>query len=81
MATLSELKRERVQAARAARRLQRAADSAIERVERRLDTLIARKTIIDRETAMTLVPLYNDFRDKVRTMEKGLADFISIVSI
>ncbi len=81
MATLSELKRERVQAARAARRLQRAADTAIERLERRLDTLIARKTVIDRDAAMTLVPLYNDFRDKVRVMEKGLADFISVVSI
>ncbi|MBA7549402.1 hypothetical protein ES705_41883 [subsurface metagenome] len=81
MATLRELKSERVQAARAARRLQRAADSAIERLERRMDTLIARKQIIDRESAATLVPLYNDFRNKVRIMENGIADFITVVSL
>lgn len=81
MATLSELKRQRIAAARAARRLQRDADTSIERIERRLFVLISRKSIIDQESAMTLVPLYNDFKRKVGRMEKGLADFISVVHI
>ena len=70
-----------MQAARAARRLQRTADTSLEKLERRLDTLINRKTIIDGPAAMTLVPLYNDFKTKVNVMEHGLADFISVVSI
>lgn len=81
MATLAELKRQRLASLRSVRRIQRAADTAIEKIERRLSSLSNRKTIIDAEAALTLVPLYNDFRDKVRTMEKALADFISVVRI
>jgi len=81
VATYAELRRKRVQAARAARRLQREADTAIEKIERRMDTLIERKTIIDQDAALTLVPLYNEFKDKVSKMEKGIADFISVVRV
>lgn len=81
MATLYELKRRRLLALRAARRIEREADSAIERIERRMFTLLNRKTIIDQEAALTMVPLWNDFRKKVGVLERALADFISIVSV
>jgi len=76
----AELQRERKKAAREARRKQRLADTAIEKIERRLFALIDRKTLITTEAAETLVPLYNDFKKKASDMEKALADFIGIVS-
>ena len=81
MATLAELKRERLAALREFRKLERTADSAIEVLERRIFRLLERKTIIDYEAALTLVPLYNDFVAKVQIMEKGLADFLEVVSM
>jgi len=81
VATFGELKRNRKNALRGVKREQRALDSSLERLERRIETLRGRKTIIDREAALTLVPLWNDFAIKIRTVEKSLADFISVVSI
>lgn len=81
MATIVELRRERIAALRSARKVQRAADTAIEVLERRMFRMLDRKTIIDRESALTLVPLWNDFIAKAKAMEKALADFISVCSI
>jgi len=77
----AELQRDRKRAAREARRRQRAADTSIERIERRLFALIERKTLITPEAAETLVPLWNDYSSKNRDLEHALADFIAIVSI
>jgi len=81
MANTAELKRERLAALREARKVQRTADTAMEVLERRIFRMLDRKTIIDRESALTLVPLWNDFIAKARLMEAALADFISICSI
>lgn len=81
MATYARLKHDRKSALRGVKREQRALDSSLERLERRLEVLRSRKTIIDREAALTLVPLWNDFVEKLRIVEKVLADFISVVSI
>lgn len=77
----AELQRQRKSSLREVRRRQRAADTAIERIERRLFTLLDRKTLITREVALSLVPLWNDYIAKTRDLEKGLADFISVTSI
>ena len=81
MATFAELKRNRKNALRGVKREQRALDSSLERLERRLEALRGRKTIIDREAALTIVPLWNDFAAKIRIVEKAIADFISTVSV
>lgn len=81
MASIQELRRERIVALRAARKVQRTADTAMEVLERRIFRLLDRKTIIDGDSAMTLVPLWNDFIAKARLMEAALADFIMICSI
>jgi len=60
--------------------LEHDADSAIERIERRIEGLAKLKYVITRENAMSLVPLYADFTKKVIKMEMGLADFFSIVN-
>ena len=79
--TFAELKRQRKQALRGVRRIERSADTAIEKLERRIFRMLGRKTIIDRESALTLVPLYNEFIAEVRKLEKAIADFISVSSI
>ncbi len=80
MATFAEIKRVRKTALRHVRRAERAADSAIERLERRIFTLLDRKTIIDRDAALTMDPLYRDFFERVRQTERALRDFYEIVS-
>lgn len=81
MATYTEVKRERQAALRGVRSAQRATDSALERLERRLFRLLDRKTIIDREAALTIVPLYGDFTKEVRRMENAITDFITVSSL
>jgi hypothetical protein len=39
-----------------------------------------RKTPIDEEGAATLIPLWEDFIQKVRNMEKGLVDFLELIA-
>ena len=66
------------QALRAVRRQYRAADSSGERFERRIDLLIERKT---RVYADELEPLYQQFKDykgRLATLEKSLADAVTI---
>ena len=76
-----EEKNRRKQALRSLRRFQRQADSSIERIERRIVALSNRKTIITREAAMSLAPLWNDFIRNVRSFETGFADFLAIVNV
>lgn len=81
MATrIVEIKLKRQQYLRAYKRLQHTADTSIEILERRIDRILKNKRPIELETAKTLIPLYNDFVRKVKMMEKGLADFVMLIS-
>jgi len=71
------LQRVRKQALREVRRRERAADTAIEKIERRLFTLLDRKTLITHEVALTIVPYWNDFLSRVNDLEAGITDFIT----
>jgi hypothetical protein len=75
--TQLELKRFVLQAARAARRQYRRADTAGEKLERWLDREIKRKTRIQRDEALKMVPLWELYRDQVKGLERALADFIN----
>ncbi len=79
--TFAEIKRERLAMLRLVRRQQRAFDSSLERLERRIFTLLSRKTVIDRRTALTLVPLYNDMIRGVEAFERSITNFIYVSSI
>jgi len=81
VATVYQLQQQRKSALRECRRRQRKADTAIEKIERRLFRLLDRKTLITEEDAMKLVPEWNDFMKQVRDLEHGLADFISITAL
>jgi len=71
------LQRVRKAALREVRRRERAADTAIEKIERRLYTLLDRKTLITHEVALTIVPYWNDFLSRVNDLEAGITDFIT----
>lgn len=77
----AELQRERKAALREVRRKQRAADTRIEKIERRIMTLLNRKILITQESARTIVPLWNDYVGANRALETAIADFISITSV
>ena len=67
---------------REVRRRQRAADTAIERMERRLFALLDRKTLIDAEDALDFVDRYwKPFWETVKDLEKGLADWMSSMQV
>lgn len=69
----------RKQALREVRRRQRAADTLIERLERRIFALLERKTLIDEEDAVELYDRwFRPFMDAVKSLEQGLADFIDV---
>lgn len=77
----AEEKARRKAALRAFRAVQRQADSAIERLERRIFTLQGRKTIITRVAVITLRPLWNEFIRKVKEMETTLADLLTVIDV
>ena len=81
MSEFTEAKRRRKEAVRAVRRAQRAVDTRLERIERRLFRLNNFKEIITRQNLESLIPMYNDFSREVRNLEKALADMFSIVSV
>lgn len=76
----TRIKRQRLQALRSFRRLERATDTALERLERRINRILDNNTPITPATAETLIPLYRDFWRRTREMERGLSDFVSFVS-
>ena len=81
MSRFTEAKRARKEAVRATRRVQRQVDTSLEKIERRLFRLLEFKEIITRENVESLIPMYNDFIEKVRRLEKALADMISIINV
>lgn len=76
----TEEKQKRIRALRAFKRIEHDTDTDLERLERRCDRLLKNKYTITKESALTLVPLFNDFISGVRKMEKGLADLFSIIN-
>lgn len=81
MATDAQHDRENRAALRAARRQERTLDSALERVERELLRLRARKTIVRPDQVLKLVTLWQEgVRPQFQLAEHALADFVSIVN-
>ena len=76
----TEEKQKRLRALREFKRIQHDTDTSIEKLERRCDRLLKNKYTITKESALTLVPLFNDFISGVRKMEKGLADLFAIIN-
>jgi len=68
------------QALRAVRRVYRRTDSLGETLERRLDRMIERKTLIYKEEFLPLSKDYYSFKAALASLEKALADAISISS-
>jgi hypothetical protein len=79
--TDAELKRLVNQGLRNARRIYRAADTSGENLERWLDRMILRKTRVTCSQMDALIPRWEDYRNKVMALEKGLADVFSAACI
>lgn len=81
MASDSQHARENLVALRAAKRAERALDSAIEKVERELVRLRSRKTRIKADELEKLIRLWDGgVRPRFGECEHALADFSAIVS-
>ena len=80
MATEAQLQRERKAGVRELRRTQRALDTQVERIERRLYQLLDRKTLIDRDDAVWMVNLWIKLLELLGNMERALTDFVEIVN-
>jgi len=66
--------------ARNCRALYRKADTSGEKVERELDRLIKRKTLIQASSLTTLEARYYEYKRLVVALEAGLRDFYSYVA-
>ena len=75
-----QIKKERLDALRAFRRVERTADTSIEKLERRIYRMLESKRAITIESAKTLVPLYNDFWAKAQNMQNALTDLLILIS-
>lgn len=81
MATDAQHDRENRAALRAARRQERTLDTALERVERELLRLRARKTIVRPDQVLKLVALWDSgVRPQFQLCEHAMADFVSTVN-
>jgi len=70
------------EALREVRRRERATDSSIERMERRIFALLDRKTPIDAEDAIELYDRYfKEFWNLAKSLEQGLIDFYGVVAV
>lgn len=79
MATQGERRRQAVSAVRSMRRVYRALDSKGEKIERELDRLIKRKTLISPDSLATLGRLLVDFEDQQRRVTKAYADLSTVI--
>lgn len=70
-----------VRGLRAARKVYRSADSAGEVVERTMDRLIGRKTLITPAQLEPLLSRWSAYRAKVAALEKALADAVNIAKV
>lgn len=63
---------------RLTRKAYRSADSSGEVLERWLDRQINRKTRTTRTQADAVIPLWETYRDRVKTLEAALADLLNV---
>jgi hypothetical protein len=68
-------------AMRNARKANRALDTQGEKVERRLDSLINRKTVPSGNEWQPLINDWNNYKKLITPVEKSLADMISISNV
>lgn len=80
MPTQAQVQSVRKAALRELRRRQRECDSQIERMERRIFTLLDRKSLITAESIVSLAEQWNKFVQLSRRVEQGLIDLITIVN-
>lgn len=76
--TYAQRKRAVVAALRKARQLYRQADTAGERVERELDRLVLRKTLISPEQLQKLTRLYSDYANRTSNIQGGLTIALTV---
>lgn len=82
MASATQRKREVLAGIRAAKAAERTLDTALEKVERELLRLRARKTLIQADDMNKLAQYWNSgVRPAFNTCEKAMADAVSIASI
>jgi hypothetical protein len=81
MASEVQHDRENRAALRYARRTQRALDTSLEKIERELLRLRARKTIVKPDQVLKLVKIWDDeVRPYFTATEHAMADFVSVVN-
>jgi len=80
VATLAELQRERKTSLREVRRRERALDTELERMERRIFRLLDRKTLITTDDSIGLADRVNSLGRLLRDLEVGVADFVEVSS-
>jgi len=80
MATQGERRRQAVSAVRSMRKVFRTLDSKGEKVERELDRLIKRKTLISPDSLATLGRLLVDLEDQQKRVTKAYADLSTVIS-
>lgn len=80
MATSAKIQQERKAFLRAAKRAERQADTALEKLEREMSRLLLRKRLLDTEDASRLNVLYRKFVDQIAGMTQAMADFANAVA-
>lgn len=79
MATQGERRSQAIRAIRALRKLMRKSDSAGERLERELNRLISRKTLISPDSLATTGRLLQEYARQIEFLTKGYADAAGII--
>lgn len=79
MATQGQRRREAVAAVRRFRQLYRTSDSAGERVEREVDRLIKRKTLIGPDSLKTLIDRVTEYGMAITALEKAIVVLGNII--
>lgn len=76
--TDAQVRNQRAQALRAARRLERQVDTQLERIERKFDRAIENKERITIRLALSIGDDFRDFVNLVNKWQRGLADMLMI---
>lgn len=76
----AEVRRERKQALRQVRAAEKALDTEIERMERRLLRLLDRRTILTIKSAEELNRFYDQLVQRINNLQQSLTDYTIIVS-
>lgn len=81
MPTVAEVQRQRKGMIREIRRLERATDTELEKLERRLFRLLDHKQLITAAEMRGLMLYYESFVKKAQLMEKAIADSVYTISV